>query len=171
MQLSRSLTIAAFLLSACVAPTELREPAARAILQPASGSQVSGTVTLSEVGTNRIRITGELSGHSPGRRAFHIHEKGDCSAHDAMSAAGHFNPAKTAHGASPTTGHAGDLGNITFDSAGRATVDLTVQGISLGRDTANGVIGRALMVHMQEDDLKTDPTGNAGARVACGMIG
>ncbi|MET0656947.1 MAG: superoxide dismutase family protein [Steroidobacteraceae bacterium] len=88
-----------------------------------------------------------------------------------MSAAGHFNPSKTVHGSSPTTGHAGDLGNVAFDSAGRAAINLTVEGISVSRDSANGIIGRALMVHLQEDDLKTDPTGNAGARVACGMIG
>ena len=171
MKVSLIVALSVLLLSACGLPQEVRQPTANATLRPASGSQVSGNMTFTQIATSRVRIVGEVSGHSPGRRGFHIHEKGDCAAHDAMSAGGHFNPAKAMHGSSPVTGHAGDLGNVMFDSAGRATVDLTVEGISLSRDAANGIIGRALMVHMQEDDLKTDPTGNAGARVACGMIG
>ncbi|MET0656948.1 MAG: superoxide dismutase family protein [Steroidobacteraceae bacterium] len=80
--LSRSLAMAALLLSACTAPQEFSEATARAVLRPASGSQVSGMVTFTQIATDRVRITGEVSGHNPGRKGFHIHEKGDCSAHD-----------------------------------------------------------------------------------------
>lgn len=158
------------IVSACATP-DSGTPSAVAKLQPASGSQVSGTVRFFQFGDNRVRLFGEVVGHSPGRRGFHIHEMGDCSAHDAMSAGGHFNPGKSKHGASPTQGHVGDLGNLAFDASGRATIDVTVDGISAIRGAPNSVVGRALMVHMQEDDLKTDPTGNAGARAACGVIG
>jgi superoxide dismutase, Cu-Zn family len=143
-------------------------PSASAELRPASGSQVRGRVSFTQAG-ERVRVTGDVTGHTPGRKGFHIHEKGDCSAPDAMSAAGHYNPDKAKHGA-PGMGHAGDLGNITFDAKGNAHIDQTVSGVSLSRTTPNGIIGRALIVHMQEDDLKTDPTGNAGGRAACGVI-
>lgn len=143
---------------------------ARATLRPASGSQVTGNVTFTQIGQNRVRVTGDVSGHSPGQKGFHIHEKGDCSAPDAMSSGGHFNPASAKHGASPTTGHAGDMGSLTFNDAGRATISMTLDGLSVSRDTPNGIIGRAVVIHMQPDDLKSDPTGNAGGRAACGVI-
>jgi Cu-Zn family superoxide dismutase len=117
------------------------------------------------------RVTGEITGHAKGSKGFHIHEKGDCSDPKAMSTAGHFNPASHQHGA-PTSAvrHAGDLGNLAFDDNGVAKFDFTVGGISVSRDQPNGIIGRAVIVHMDQDDLKTDPTGNAGGRVACGVI-
>ena len=86
-----------------------------------------------------------------------------------MSSGGHFNPAKSKHGA-PCAGHAGDFGNIVFDDYGAATVRMTVSGIAVNKSDANGIIGRAVIIHAQADDLKTDPTGNAGGRVACGVI-
>ena len=146
-------------------------PSARATLRPASGSQVNGTVTFTQVGPNRVRVAGEIAGHQAGLKGFHIHEKGDCSAPDAMSAGGHFNPAKMKHGGSPTSGHAGDMGNLTFDAYGKATFSMVLEGLSVSKDAPNGVIGRAVVVHMQPDDLKTDPTGDAGGRAACGVIG
>lgn len=169
--MTKTLSVAACLVivSACATP-DRATPSAAAALRPASGSQVVGAVRFVQLGDNRVRVLGEVTGHTPGRRGFHIHETGDCSAHDAMSAGGHFNPAKSKHGASPTTGHVGDLGNLTFDGAGRATIDMTVEGISTSSGAPNSIVGRALMVHMQEDDLQTDPTGNAGARAACGVI-
>ena len=160
----------ALLLAACATPSQQGEPTATAALRPASGSKVQGEVTFIQEGPNRVRIAGQIVGHSPGPKGFHIHEKGDCSAPDAMSAGGHFNPAKTKHGATPTTGHAGDMGNIVFNKRGRATVNMAVEGLSVSRDAPNGIIGRAVVVHMQPDDLKTDPTGNAGGRAACGVI-
>ena len=164
-----TLAASALLLGAC-ATTDMEGPRASAAVRPASGSNVSGNVTFTQVGENRVRVTGAVTGHSPGLKGFHIHEKGDCSAPDAMSAGGHFNPMKMQHGGSPMTGHAGDMGNLTFDSSGRANVDIVLQGVSVSRDAPNGIIGRAVVVHAQPDDLKTDPTGNAGARAGCGVI-
>ena len=80
-----------------------------------------------------------------------------------MSAGGHFNPEKHMHGATPTMGHAGDMGNIAFSGSGKATINMVLEGISVSSSAPNGIIGRAVVVHMQADDLKTDPTGNAGA--------
>jgi Cu-Zn family superoxide dismutase len=156
------------LLGACAWPGS-EAPSASAVLSPASGSQVRGNIKFAQAGQNRVHVSGEISGHSPGPKGFHIHEKGDCSAPDAMSAGGHFNPAKAKHGATPTAGHAGDMGNVVFNDAGRATINMVLEGISV-QDAQNGVIGRAVVVHMQPDDLKTDPTGNAGGRAACGVI-
>ena len=156
------------LLCACASIMgESEGPSANARLQSRSGSTVTGSIRFTQVGT-RVRITGDISGHSRGKKAFHIHEKGDCSSADGMSAGGHFNPAKVQHGA-PGAGHAGDLGNLTFDEYG-ASVNLMASGISVSSGAANGIIGRAVIIHAQEDDLKTDPTGNAGGRVACGVI-
>ncbi len=155
-------------LGACADMSMKSGPSASADLQPASGSQVRGRVTFTQAG-DRVHVTGDISGHSAGRKGFHIHEKGDCSAPDAMSAAGHYNPTNAKHGA-PGAGHAGDLGNITFDASGKALIDAMVSGIKVSSAAPDGIIGRAVIVHMQEDDLKTDPTGNAGGRAACGVI-
>jgi Cu-Zn family superoxide dismutase len=156
-------------LGACTS-SEMAGPRATASLSPTQGSNVNGSVTFTQVGPNRVRLSGALAGHSPGPKGFHIHETGDCSAPDAMSAGGHFNPMKTQHGPSPTSGHAGDMGNVIFGNDGKAVVDFVVEGVSVSRDAPNGIIGRAVIVHMQPDDLKTDPTGNAGGRAACGVI-
>lgn len=156
------------ILAACAGTAPSQGPRASAELQPASGSQVRGRVNFIQSG-DRVHVVGDITGHTPGRKGFHIHERGDCSAPDAMSAAGHYNPTHMKHGA-PGTGHAGDLGNIVFDASGKAHVDLMASGIAVSRTAPNGIVGRALIVHMQEDDLKTDPTGNAGGRAACGVI-
>ena len=88
-----------------------------------------------------------------------------------MSTGGHFNPHKSKHGGPyDPVKHAGDMGNIVFNDAGVAKVNFTVGDISVSKDAPNGIIGRAFIVHAQADDLKTDPTGNAGGRVACGVI-
>lgn len=168
MKTTLTLIAASVLLTACAATSDFAGPTATAELRPASGSQVSGKITFTQVG-EQVRITGEVSGHSPGPKGFHIHEKGDCSARDAMSTGGHFNPHKTKHGA-PGQGHGGDLGNLVFDASGRTTVNLTVTGISVTGDRPDGIVGRGLIVHAQADDLKTDPTGDAGGRVACAVI-
>ena len=161
---------AAVLLSACGTLGGSSGPSASATLQPASGSQVRGKVTFTQIAENRVRVTGEISGHTPGPKGFHLHEKGDCSAPDAMSAGPHFNPLKKTHGATTTTGHAGDMGNLTFNASGGVTIDMVIDGVSVSRDAPNGIIGRGVVVHAQPDDLKSDPAGNAGARVACGVI-
>lgn len=162
------LAAATVLLSAC-ASTGPSGPSASVTLRPASGTKITGALTFTQMG-DRVRVTGEITGHTPGIKGFHIHDKGDCSSPDAMSAGGHFNPTKTRHGA-PGAGHAGDMGNLEFDAYGKAVVNLMVSGISVSREAPNGIIGRAVIVHVAPDDLKTDPTGNAGGRGACGVIG
>jgi Cu-Zn family superoxide dismutase len=162
-------TAAVALLTACASTPE-GGTTASAHLSPASGSAVQGHIDFTQVGPNRVRVSGDVTGHQPGMKGFHIHEKGDCSAPDATSAGGHFNPQGAKHGPTPAVGHTGDMGNLTFSDAGRAHVDVTYEGLTLDRNAPNGIIGRAVVVHAATDDQKTDPTGNAQGRVACGVI-
>jgi Cu-Zn family superoxide dismutase len=143
---------------------------ASATLRPASGSQVQGKVTFTQAGAN-VRVAGEVTGLTPGPHGFHLHEKGDCSTPDATSAGAHFNPGAHKHGGPMSAErHAGDFGNITADAAGKAMVNVTVGGISVAAGQPNSIAGRGLVVHAQADDEKTDPTGNSGGRIACGVI-
>ena len=144
---------------------------ATVVLAPASGSLVSGTLTLMPM-DDGVHMTGEVGGLKPGdTRGFHIHEKGDCSAADASTAGGHFNPAAQAHGRSGQGAHhAGDTDNIVANAKGVARIDAHVTGVTLGGGAANDIAGRAVIVHASADDYTTQPTGNAGARVACGVI-
>jgi Cu-Zn family superoxide dismutase len=147
----------------------LRSPTASANLAPTKGNQVSGTVSFVQHGDSVV-VEAHLVGLTPGLHGFHIHEKGDCTAADASSAGAHFNPHKSSHGGPQVAPrHAGDLGNITADGAGVAQYKVEVTGISL--DTgADSIIGRAVIVHGNPDDLRTQPAGNAGPRIACGLI-
>ena len=136
-------------------------------LESKSGSQVTGTVTFTKVGDD-VQVVADITGLKPGKHGFHIHEKGDCSAPDAASAGAHFNPMQHKHGG--TTGaerHEGDLGNIETDASGKTHLDWKGK---LSLTGANSIIGKSVVVHDKEDDLKTDPSGNSGARVACGAI-
>lgn len=158
----------------CAGPAGQSESApatATANLEPRSGSQASGTITFTQAGADIVRVSGEVRGLSKGPKGFHIHEKGDCSDPKAMSAGGHFNPTQHKHGGPyDPARHAGDLGNLNFNDQGVAKVNFVVGGISVSKDKADGIIGRAVVVHLDVDDLKTDPTGNAGGRAACGVI-
>ncbi|MBA3485672.1 MAG: superoxide dismutase family protein [Lysobacter sp.] len=140
-------------------------------LVPASGSLVSGRLTLRPMGDG-VHLTGEIGGlPRNSTHAIHFHEKGDCSAADAGSAGGHFNPANQPHGKIGTGAHhAGDMNNIVADASGVAKVDNHASGAVLGGGAANDAIGRAVVVHAQADDYTSQPAGNAGARVACGVI-
>ena len=157
-------------LAACAAQAQSSSPSATATLRPASGSQVQGQVTFTQISANRVRVAGEVTGQQPGPKGFHIHEKGDCSAPDAASAGPHFNPAAKKHGGPESMEHhAGDLGNLNANEYGKATLSMMVDGISVGKG-ADGVIGRGVIVHADVDDLKTDPAGNTGGRIGCGAI-
>lgn len=140
-------------------------------LAAASGSLVSGRLVLVPMGDG-VHLTGEIGGLPPGSsHGFHIHEKGDCSAADASSAGGHFNPDAQPHGrAGHGAHHAGDADNLVADANGVARVDVHVAGVSLGTGAANDIAGRAIIVHAAPDDYRSQPTGNAGARIACGVI-
>ena len=140
-----------------------------AALSPTKGSSVSGTVTFTQV-NGGVRIVADVTGLTPGEHAFHIHEFGDCSAPDATSAGGHFNPRHMQHGApDASVRHAGDFGNLEANGAGKAHYDRVDKIISL--NGAESIVGHGVIVHEKVDDFITQPTGNAGARVACGIIG
>lgn len=140
-------------------------------LASASGSLVSGRLVVTPM-AGGVHLRGEIGGLTPGSaHAIHIHEKGDCSAVDASSAGGHFNPTSQPHGKVGTAHHhAGDMDNIVADAKGVATVDAHASGPVLGGGAANDAIGKAVIVHAAQDDYTSQPAGNAGARVACGII-
>ncbi len=140
-----------------------------AVLQSASNSKVSGMVTFTKSG-DEVKVVADINGLEPGKHGFHVHEFGDCSSPDATSAGSHFNPTKHQHGAPDATDrHAGDLGNIEADSSGKAHLELTDKAMKLsGNDS---IVGHAVIVHEKADDLKTQPTGDAGGRLACGVVG
>jgi superoxide dismutase, Cu-Zn family len=140
-----------------------------AVLYPTDGNKVHGTITFTREG-DKVRVVADLNGLTPGKHGFHIHEFGDCSAKDAASAGSHFNPQGTPHGA-PTDAkrHIGDLGNIEADSSGKAHLEWADPHLKF--EGANSIIGRGVIIHTKADDLKTQPTGDAGGRVACGVIG
>ena len=145
--------------------------AATVNLASASASLVSGKLSVVPMGDG-VHLTGEVGGFAPNStHAIHIHEKGDCSAADASSAGGHFNPSASPHGKVDSGAHhGGDMNNIVADAEGVARVDVHAAGVTLGGGAANDVAGKAVIVHASADDYKTQPTGNAGGRMACGVI-
>ena len=153
------------LVLAAAAPAER----ATAVLHPTQGNSVEGTVKFQAV-AGGVKVTANLKGLTPGTHGFHVHEFGDCSAPDGSSAGSHFNPAGHPHaGPKDAKRHAGDLGNIEAGADGTATLDWTDAQMKL--DGPTGVIGRGVIVHAKADDLKTQPTGDAGGRLACGVVG
>jgi Cu-Zn family superoxide dismutase len=141
-----------------------------AVLHPTEGNKVSGKVTFVEV-ADGVQVRAEITGLTPGNHGFHVHEFGDCSAKDAASAGGHFNPTKQPHaGPDATARHVGDMGNVEADASGTAKLDYVDHHISLTNDERSA-LGRSVVVHEKADDLKSQPTGDSGARVACGVIG
>jgi Cu-Zn family superoxide dismutase len=140
-----------------------------AVLHPTQGSKVHGVVKFTKT-DDLVKVTGEITGLAPGLHGFHIHEFGDCSSSDGKSAGGHFNPTGVEHGGPDSQKHhVGDLGNIEANGEGVATVNVTSELIEFEGD--NSILGRGLIVHAGQDDLKSQPSGNAGGRVACGVIG
>jgi Cu-Zn family superoxide dismutase len=140
-----------------------------AVVNPTEGNNVRGVVTFTQSGAN-VKVVAHLEGLTPGKHGFHIHEFGDCSSKDGSSAGGHFNPASTPHGAPEAAQrHAGDMGNIEADQRGVAHLEYNDPVMKLNGHGA--IIGHGMIVHANPDDLKTQPTGNAGGRLACGVIG
>lgn len=140
-----------------------------ATLHPTQGSGVEGKVSFVKVEAG-VKLSLEAKGLTPGKHGFHIHEFGDCSAPDATSAGGHFNPGGDPHaGPLDPAHHTGDLGNLEADAAGVAKLEYVDAKMSF--EGANSILGRGVIVHANPDDLKTQPTGNAGGRLACGVIG
>ena len=168
-----ALALAAAALAGCAGPASSSSPPSDyvvATLNPTRGNTAAGTVFFSQQGGDVV-LRGRITGLKPNQEhGFHVHEKGDCSSDDAMSAGGHLNPDGKRHG--PQTGehHAGDVPSIKADANGVATVRARIAGTLLGSG-ARDIAGKALVVHAMPDDYTTQPTGNSGARIACGVIG
>ncbi len=140
-----------------------------AVLHPTQGSKVEGTVTFTKT-DDAVKIVADVTGLTPGKHGFHIHEFGDCSSPDGTAAGGHFNPTNNPHaGHDAEQRHEGDLGNLEADSACKAHLELTDKMMTMSGEKS--IIGRGVIVHEKEDDLKSQPVGNAGGRLACGVIG
>ena len=146
--------------------------AARSIEVPLvarSGSKLSGSAMFTEV-AGGVKVRVQVAGAPPGKVATHVHEIGDCSAPDASSAGGHFNPAGTSHGLpAGSEHHLGDLGNIDVGSDGTGSTEVVVMGATLREADASSYLGRAIIVHEKQDD-GGQPVGNAGGRIGCGLI-
>jgi superoxide dismutase, Cu-Zn family len=155
------------LLAGCATP---QGPQAVATLRPTAGNTTTGTVRFVQSG-DVVRVSGEVRGLKPGaEHGFHVHEKGDCSSPDGNSAGGHFNPDGKAHGRhGQGTHHAGDLPSLRADANGVAAFSFESRTVKVGSGPTD-VVGRGLIVHRDPDDFTTQPTGNAGPRLACAVI-
>ena len=164
--------VALFVIASCgtLAPS-MSEPATKAVavVRPLRGSAVQGLVTFVQEGKG-VRIYAELTGLTPGKHGFHIHEFGDITSADGSSAGSHLNPKNTVHGGpDDKQRHIGDLGNIEADRSGKAKYNRVDNRISL--TGANSIIGRSIVIKESPDDFKTQPGGGAGLRIAMGVIG
>jgi Cu-Zn family superoxide dismutase len=156
-----------FLLGGCVSYFE--KPTATAVIQSKSGSNIQGSLNFSQSG-DIVLVSGYISGLKPNSaQGIHIHEKGDCTASDAMSAGGHYNPESTQHGRHDLPmHHAGDLPNIVSDANGNVRYLAKLKTISLIGDSS--ILGRALVIHRDADDYTSQPSGNSGPRIGCALI-
>jgi Cu-Zn family superoxide dismutase len=145
-------------------------PTAKATIESKSGSTVTGTATFTELATGGVKVHVHIEHAPPGTHGLHIHEKGDCSDAEAKNAGGHFNPNNMPHaGPMEMKRHAGDLGNIEIKADGTGDLDLTSDMLTV-KPGPNSVVGRSVVFHETGDDMRTQPTGNAGGRLGCGVI-
>ncbi|MCW5591206.1 MAG: superoxide dismutase family protein [Burkholderiales bacterium] len=160
---------AGVLVAGCASLGGAPGPKAVANLASTKGNSASGTVTFEQQG-DKVRVSGTVTGlKANAEHGFHVHEKGDCSSGDGMSAGGHFNPLGKAHGHQGAEHHAGDMPNLRADAYGDASFSFEVAGITVGSG-ATDIVGRGLIVHRDPDDYKSQPAGNAGPRLACAVI-
>jgi len=161
----------ALALAGCASMSSTPFDGARAVarLEPTAGNRATGTVTFVER-MGKVAVIAEVVGLAPNREhGFHVHEKGDCSSGDGMSAGGHFNPDGKPHGPQDGAHHAGDMPSLKADANGNVTASFSLDDVTVTAG-AKSLVGRGLIVHKDPDDFKTQPTGNAGARVACAVI-
>ncbi|MDI1237604.1 MAG: superoxide dismutase family protein [Polaromonas sp.] len=160
-------TTAALLVACASSPSG---PRATAQLQPTTGNATSGSVSFVQVG-NKVLVSGEIRGLKPNaEHGFHVHEKGDCSSGDGMSAGGHFNPTGAPHGSHGMgMHHTGDLPSLKADAGGVARFNFESGSLAVGSGVTD-IVGKGLIVHRDPDDYKTQPTGNSGPRLACAVI-
>ncbi|WP_374674074.1 superoxide dismutase family protein [Ideonella sp.] len=144
---------------------------AMASLGPTQGNTVRGLVVFHQMADGQVMVHARVSGLKPnGEHGFHIHEKGDCASTDGTSAGGHFNPDGKPHGPQTAAHHAGDMPSLKADANGMADQKFTLSGGPSVAAGAASVVGRSVIVHANPDDYATQPTGNAGGRLACGVI-
>lgn len=149
-------------------PSRVERKMAIARLNPTQGNEATGTVTFVQEAAG-VRVIADLREIGSGLHGFHIHEKGDCSAPDASSAGGHFNPTGAPHGGPEAEKrHVGDLGNLEATEAGGAMMERVFETLSL--EGENSILGKSVVVHAERDDFSSQPSGAAGARIACGVI-
>lgn len=156
--------------ASATAAAEMPPGAAVAVahLHSTQGNNVSGMIRFVQEATG-VRVAGTVTGLSPGEHGFHVHEHGDCSAPDASSAGGHYNPSNNPHAdRTAPERHMGDLGNLSADANGRAAVNFLDLQLELTGE--HSIVGRAVVIHAGADDLSSQPSGDSGARVACGVI-
>jgi Cu-Zn family superoxide dismutase len=165
------LTILAATLVLAACATAERPPRGTAALQPSSGTNTHGVVNFVRAGS-KVVVSGEVRDLKPNTlHGFHVHDKADCSAPDAASAGGHFNPEGKPHGeVGHAPHHAGDLMVLRADAQGTATFSYEIESLTVATGAANDVVGRSVIVHADPDDFKSQPAGNSGARVACGVV-
>jgi Cu-Zn family superoxide dismutase len=166
-----SLLVAAALATGCASMGGGGPTSAVAYLEPTKGNMAAGRIAFVQQG-DKVVISGAVTGlKKDAEHGFHVHEKGDCSSGDGMSAGGHFNPGGKPHGHHGSAErHVGDMPNLKADAYGNATVSSESTLMSVGSGGPNDIVGKGLIVHKDPDDYKTQPTGNAGARVACAVI-
>lgn len=144
------------------------KPMAMTMLLPSTGSSPHGMVHFQET-PDGVEVRVDLTGVPPGVHGFHVHEKGDC-ADSGNAAGGHFNPTNMPHAAPDATSHhAGDFGNVTAEANGEIHTRFTTRSITV-REGTRSVVGRAVVLHASSDDLRTQPSGNAGRPIACGIV-
>lgn len=164
-----ALLIPAMFLFGCV-PHQDMGPSASAVLEPRSNSSARGMVRFSELADGSVRVTLDATGVPAGNRGFHVHEIGDCSAPDATSAGPHFDAGSNPHGAPGSSAHhSGDFGNVLASNGGLVTHTFTTRAVTVSPGPTS-VVGRAVIIHGGTDDLTSQPAGDAGPRIACGVV-
>ncbi|HEX9427066.1 MAG TPA: superoxide dismutase family protein [Candidatus Polarisedimenticolia bacterium] len=147
-----------------------QEKQAVATIASKSDSHVTGTARFSEA-DGKVTLKLEIAGAEPGTHAVHLHEKGDCSAPDGTSAGGHWNPAHVDHGKWGTMPfHRGDIGVFEVGSDGKGSLTLSTDLWTIGGAPESDVLGKTVIIHAKTDDFTTQPTGNAGGRIGCGVV-
>lgn len=166
-----NIIIATIILVFACKSNSVKENSLTILLDPKSNSTVAGTAKFTEI-NGEVTLSAKISGLKPGVHAIHIHEKSDCSAADGTSTGGHWNPTFKKHGQFGIGEyHKGDIGNFTADEKGNGSITFKTNEWCIGcGDATKDILGKGLIVHQGTDDFTTQPTGNAGARVACSGI-
>ena len=142
---------------------------ATATLNPSEGQTAKGTVHFQDVGDGTAEVVVDLTGVPPGEHGFHVHDKGDCG-NNGANAGPHFDPTHMVHGdPQAQSHHAGDFGNVTANANGEVHTHFETHSVTV-KEGMLSVVGHAVVLHGNPDDLVSQPSGNAGPRIACGVV-